>query len=67
MKKERYRVVQPGNRNGMFYCQDALTGSRTSLGTKARDAAERIVRHKHESLTNPDINRKNGMAYHPAA
>ncbi len=61
--KDRYRVVQLGNRKGMFYCKDTVDGSRTSLGTKVRKEAERLVRHKNEALKNPQINRKIGMAY----
>lgn len=61
--KERFRVVQLGNRDGMFYCKDKLTGSRTSLKTKDRKEADRLVQHKNEALKNPVINRKIGMAY----
>jgi hypothetical protein len=61
--RERYRFVRLGNRHGGFYCKDTLTGSRTSLETKDRKEAERLVRHKNESLQNPHINRKIGMAY----
>jgi integrase len=63
MKKERYRLVQLGNRNGRFYCKDKLTGSRTSLFTTDRDDAEVLVAHKNEAAKNPLINRKIGMAY----
>jgi hypothetical protein len=63
VKKERYRLVQLGNRKGMFYCKDKLTGSRTSLRTKDRAEAESLVGHKNEALKNPVINRKIGMAY----
>lgn len=56
-------MVQLGNRNGMFYCKDTLTGSRTSLETKDRKEADRLVKHKNEALKNPHINRKIGMAY----
>jgi len=63
MEKERYQVVQLGNRNGMFYCKDTVTGSRTSLHTKNRKEAERLVHHKNETLRNPQINRQIGMSY----
>ncbi len=63
MKKERYRLVQLGNRKGRFYCKDKLTGSRTSLLTTDRDDAEVMVAHKNEAAKNPLINRKIGMAY----
>jgi len=52
VKKERYRLVQLGNRKGMVYCKDTLTGSRTSLRTKDRAEAERLVRHKIEAIKN---------------
>ena len=61
--RERYRIVRLGNRNGGFYCKDTLTGSRTSLETKSRPEAVRLVRHRNEALQNPHINRKIGMAY----
>jgi len=65
--KERYRVVMLGNRNGAFYCKDTESGSRTSLGTKNRQEAERLVQHKNEALKNPGINRQIGMTYLSAA
>jgi len=55
--------VKLGNRDGMFYCKDTLGGSRTSLQTKNREEAERLVQHKNEAVKNPQINRKIGMAY----
>ncbi|HWQ92269.1 MAG TPA: hypothetical protein VN673_11400 [Clostridia bacterium] len=61
--KDRYRVVRLNNRKGTYYCKDTVDGSRTSLGTKNRKEAERLVRHKNEALRNPQINRKIGMAY----
>jgi len=63
MTEKRYRVVCLGDRNGMCYCMDTQTGSRTSLRTKNRKEAERLVQHKNEALKNPGINRKIGMAY----
>jgi hypothetical protein len=38
-------------------------GSRTSLQTKDRAEAERLVLHKNEALRHPLLNRKIGMAY----
>lgn len=61
--KERFRIVQLGNRGGAFYCKDILTGSRTSLATKNRGEAERLILHKNEALRHPLLNRKIGMAY----
>jgi len=59
----RYRLVQLGNRGGAFYCKDIATGSRTSLQTKDRAEAERLILHKNEALRHPLLNRKIGMAY----
>jgi len=59
MTDKRYRVVCLGDRNGMCYCKDTQTGSRT----KDRKEADRLVQHKNEALKNPAINRKIGMAY----
>jgi hypothetical protein len=61
--KERFRLVQLGNRGGAFYCKDTITGSRTSLQTKDRSEAERLVQHKSEALRHQLLNRKIGMAY----
>jgi hypothetical protein len=61
--KERFRLVQLGNRGGTFYCKDNITGSRTSLETKNRDEAKRLVQHKNEAKRQPLLNRKIGMAY----
>ncbi len=63
MRKERYRVVRLGNRNGRFYCKDKLTGSRTSLKTTDRQEAELLVQHKNQAIQNAHINRRIGMAY----
>lgn len=66
MKKEmkvRFKLVCLGNRGGMFYCKDTKTGSRTSLETKDRAEAERLLFHKNEADANPHINRRVGMAY----
>jgi integrase len=60
---ERFRLVQLGSRGGAFYCKDVVTGSRTSLKTKNRADAERLVLHKNEALRQPMLNRKIGMAY----
>jgi hypothetical protein len=60
---QRFRLVQLGNRGGGFYCKDILTGARTSLKTKNRAEAERLILHKNEALQNPLLNRKIGMAY----
>ena len=61
--KQRFRLVQFGNRGGAFYCKDVLTGARTSLHTKDRAEAERLIQHKNEALRQPLLNRKIEMAY----
>lgn len=60
---ERYRLIQRGDRSGMCYCVDTETAIWTSLETKDRAAAERIVQHRNEALKNPQINHLIGMAY----
>jgi hypothetical protein len=51
MKKQRFKIVRLGNRNGTYYCKDTLTGSRTSLETKDRSEAELLVVHKTEAAS----------------
>jgi len=60
---ERYRLIQRGDRGGMCYCVDTDTSLRSSLETKDRSKAERLVHHKNETLKNPQINRQIGMTY----
>lgn len=60
---DRYQLVRLGTRNGMYYCKDTLTGSRTSLETKNKKEAKRLVFHKNEAAENPHARRKIGMAY----
>jgi len=61
--KPRFRVNQRGDREGMCYCKDTLTGERESLETKDRDEAERIVFHKNEALKTTAVNHRIGMNY----
>jgi len=65
--KPRFRVTKRGDRDGMCYSKDSLTGERVSLETKDRAEAERILQHKNETLKNPGVNRKIGMVYLSAA
>ena len=60
---ERYRLIQRGDCGGMCYCVDTDTSLRSSLETKDRSKAERLVHHKNETLKNPQINRQIGMTY----
>ena len=63
--KERYRIIQRSDRGGGCYCVDTQTGERSSLGTRDRQEAKRLVQHRNEALKNPHINRKIGMPYCP--
>lgn len=65
--KKRFRVVQLKSQNGGFYCKDNLTGKRTSLHTKDREEADRLVFHKNEAEQTPQTSRRIGMTYLSAA
>ncbi len=58
---DRYKLVQLGNRGGMFYYKDTQTGARKSLKTKDRKAAEKAVFHMNEAAANPHASRKIGL------
>lgn len=47
--KARYRLVQLGNRGGMYYAKDTISGSRTSLKTKNKREAETQIQALNES------------------
>jgi transposase len=53
--KERFRLVRLGDRGGMFYCKDTVSGSRTTLKTKDRETAKKLIRHKNEAVEQPHI------------
>jgi integrase len=61
--KNRYRLIQRASRGGAFYCVDAETGRRTSLGAADRDAAEQIVLAKNQALRQPSLNLQIAKAY----
>jgi integrase len=61
--KVRYRLIHRGERGSTFYCVDSKTGSRWSLKTKDRDAAEQIVLAKNQSLRQPVLNLQIAKAY----
>ncbi len=61
--KARFRVTRRGDRDGMFYSKDTLTGERVSLETKDRSEAERLVFHLNEAQKNNSINYRIGMNY----
>src|ERR1700747_432872 len=54
--KNRYRLVQRGSRGGKFYCQDSLTGKRSTLGTTDKDAAQQMVQAKNQAQRQPALN-----------
>jgi integrase len=60
---DRYKLVQLGNRGGMFYYKDTQSGARKSLKTKDRKAAEKAVFHMNEAAANPHASRRIGLAY----
>ena len=62
--KQRFTLVQLGNRGGGFYCKDTQTKLRKSLETKNRAEAERLIVHKNEAaVASPNISRKIGLVY----
>ncbi|HNR71097.1 MAG TPA: tyrosine-type recombinase/integrase [Verrucomicrobiota bacterium] len=60
--KNRFRLLYRGER-GTFFCFDKLTGKRTSLHTKDRDAAEQVVLAKNQALRQPVLNLQIAKAY----
>lgn len=61
--KNRFRLINRGERAGQFYCVDAETSRRFSLKTKDRDAAQQIVDAKNQALRQPALNRQIAKAY----
>jgi integrase len=61
--KARYRLVKMGNRGGMYYAKDTISGSRTSLKTKNKREAETQIQALNESASQPLLSRKLGLAY----
>ena len=58
--KKAYRMFK---RNGVFYLHDNRTGSRTSLHTKGKEEAEKLLNAKNEALNEPLLNLARGKAY----
>lgn len=56
-------MVRLSHRGGTYYCLDSETKTRASLGTKDKQIAAKLVAAKNESIRNPQINRRVGMAY----
>jgi hypothetical protein len=61
--KNRFRLIYRGERGATFYCVDSVTGKRTSLQTKDRDAAKQILFPKNQAVTQPSINLQLVKAY----
>lgn len=61
--KKRFRLVHRRERGNKFYCLDIETGSRVSLKTDDRDAAEQIVLAKNQALRQPMLNLQIAKAY----
>ena len=59
--KDRYCLFK--RRGRIFYCFDNLTNRYTSLETKDREAAKRIVEAKNQALRAPALSRQIGKAY----
>jgi hypothetical protein len=61
--KTRYRLICRGIRGGTYYCVDAKTGRRTSLGTTNPDDARQVIEAKNNSERQPVLNLQIAKAY----
>jgi len=61
--KTRFRLIQRNIRGSTFYCVDNRTGKRTSLKTRDRDEASRLIQAKNEAERQPMINVQIAKAY----
>src|SRR5262245_32568575 len=59
--KQRFRLFQRGR--SVFYCVDNLTRKQTSLQTRDRDEALRLLNAKNEAERQPAINLQIARAY----
>ena len=50
-------------RAGIFYCEDTGTGKQTSLRTRDRDQAQRLLNAKNEALRQPAMNLQIAQVY----
>jgi hypothetical protein len=62
---DRYKLVQLGNRGGMFYYKDTQTGARKSLKTKNRKSAEKAVFHMNKDPRPEGVVLKSGLYKRP--
>ena len=61
--KNRFRLIQRGLRGGTFYCVDAETGRRESLGTKHASEAGQIVLAMNQAFYQPAMNLQMAKAF----
>jgi len=62
--QEKYRLYRRSNRaQGTFYAENRDTGARTSLGTKSKAEALRLLRAKNEAVSQPAFNREMAKVY----
>jgi hypothetical protein len=59
--KNRYRVFQRGW--GTFYCEDLVTKKQTTLKTRDKDEANRLVAAKNETQDGPAFSRQLARMY----
>lgn len=60
----KFRLYCRSNRSsGTFYAQDSATGARTSLGTKDRAEAEKLLQAKNEAHAQPSLSRELAKVY----
>lgn len=58
--KRQFILFQHGE---VFYCEDATTGKQTSLRTKSRADAERLIHAKNEAVHQPAMNLQTAQVY----
>jgi len=58
--KHRFRMFQ---RSGVFYCEDTTTGKQTSLRTRAKADAVRLLHVKNEAVHQPAMNLQIAQVY----
>lgn len=59
--KKAFRLYR--RKKGVFYAQDCSTGARTSLGTKDRCEAQKLLQAKNESVEQPAFNLEIAKVY----
>jgi hypothetical protein len=58
--RQRFILFQ---RSGIFYCEDTATGKQTSLRTRDRTDAERLLHVKNEAVHQPAVNMQIAQVY----